>query len=300
MRCCSRRSSGAARRCPGSRRPRLAGAGLLLRRLPITTDDRAPAPAGVDILPARAVATALLVLLLTGLAGHLGPVWTVVPTPFPIALRVVCIFTTAQSGVTGLVALLRGVVPGLNGFALFLLRGGRSHSRARWGRRPWAATVVGGALRGRSPGGGCPRLTGHLGQVLETIHDRRLECGRTLPLTYPNALEDHASRIAPARAVADRAVVSGRAVPSDLRITAAGGAADDALVVVRPGRGPGWTSSEISWPWPRPGSEGSRVSYVYPLVDHPTRLGSGGVPRRPAPRGRRRLASGVAVRRHPG
>jgi len=96
----------------------LAGAGLLLRRLPITTNDRAPAPPGWD-LPARAVATALLVLLLTGLAGRLGPVWTGVLTPFPIALSVVCAFTTAQSGVTGLVALLRGVVPGLNGFALF-------------------------------------------------------------------------------------------------------------------------------------------------------------------------------------
>lgn len=95
----------------------LAGAGLLLRRLPITTS-LPPAPPAWD-LPARAVATALLVLLLTGLAERLGPVWTGVLTPFPIALSVVCAFTTAQSGVEGLTALLRGVVPGLNGFALF-------------------------------------------------------------------------------------------------------------------------------------------------------------------------------------
>lgn len=97
----------------------LAGAGLLLRRRPSTTTTHLPpAPPAWD-LPARAVATALLVVLLTSLAARLGPVWTGVLTPFPIALSVVCAFTTAQSGVTGLVALLRGVVPGLNGFALF-------------------------------------------------------------------------------------------------------------------------------------------------------------------------------------
>ena len=95
----------------------LAGAGLLLRRLP-TTPSAPPPPPAWD-LPARAVATALLVLLLTGLAERLGPVWTGVLTPFPIALSVVCAFAAAQSGVEGLTALLRGVVPGLNGFALF-------------------------------------------------------------------------------------------------------------------------------------------------------------------------------------
>lgn len=97
----------------------LAGAGLLLRRRPITTNEPPPPSPPAWDLPARAVATALLVLLLTGLAERLGPVWTGVLTPFPIALSVVCAFTAAQSGVEGLTALLRGVVPGLNGFALF-------------------------------------------------------------------------------------------------------------------------------------------------------------------------------------
>lgn len=96
----------------------LSGADRLLRRRPTTTSVPTPPPPAWD-LPARAVATALLVLLLTGLAEQLGPIWTGVLTPFPIALSVVCAFTAAQSGVEGLTALLRGVVPGLNGFALF-------------------------------------------------------------------------------------------------------------------------------------------------------------------------------------
>ena len=40
-------------------------------------------------------------------------------TPFPIALSVVCAFTAAQAGHPGVLALLRGIVPGLDGFALF-------------------------------------------------------------------------------------------------------------------------------------------------------------------------------------
>jgi hypothetical protein len=70
-------------------------------------------------LPARAAATALLVLLVTGLAASLGPAPTGALAPFPIALSVVCAFTAAQAGQAGVLALLRGIVPGLDGFALF-------------------------------------------------------------------------------------------------------------------------------------------------------------------------------------
>jgi hypothetical protein len=93
----------------------LHGAGALLRRLGQPAPGALPAP-WWD-LPARAVA--LLVLLVTGLAARLGPALTGVLTPFPIALSVVCAFTTAQAGHAGVLALLRGIVPGLDGFALF-------------------------------------------------------------------------------------------------------------------------------------------------------------------------------------
>jgi hypothetical protein len=95
----------------------LHGASALLRRLDQPASVVVPTP-WWD-LPARAMATALLVLLVTGLAASLGPSLTGALAPFPIALSVVCAFTTAQAGHSGILALLRGIVPGLDGFALF-------------------------------------------------------------------------------------------------------------------------------------------------------------------------------------
>jgi hypothetical protein len=68
-------------------------------------------------LPARAVATAALVLLVTGAADAVGPELSGVLAPFPIALSVVCAFAAAQTGRSGVIGLLRGIVPGLDGFA---------------------------------------------------------------------------------------------------------------------------------------------------------------------------------------
>lgn len=70
-------------------------------------------------LPARAVATAALVLLVTTAAGAVGPELAGVFAPFPIALSVVCAFAAAQSGRAAVIGLLRGIVPGLDGFVLF-------------------------------------------------------------------------------------------------------------------------------------------------------------------------------------
>jgi hypothetical protein len=70
-------------------------------------------------LPARAVATAALVLTVTGAAEVVGPELSGVLAPFPIALSVVCAFAAAQTGRVGVIGLLRGIVPGLDGFALF-------------------------------------------------------------------------------------------------------------------------------------------------------------------------------------
>ena len=95
----------------------LHGSGALLRRM-----HSPPPPAAATPwwdLPARGIATAVLVALLTGFAAFLGPALTGALAPFPIALSVVCAFTVAQSGHAGVLALLRGIVPGLDGFALF-------------------------------------------------------------------------------------------------------------------------------------------------------------------------------------
>jgi hypothetical protein len=70
-------------------------------------------------LPARAVATAALVLTVTQAAEWVGPEVSGVLAPFPIALSVVCAFAAAQTGRVGVIGLLRGIVPGLDGFALF-------------------------------------------------------------------------------------------------------------------------------------------------------------------------------------
>ena len=95
----------------------LHGADALLRRM----DQPMPPPVTATWwdLPARAIATAVLVVLVTGFAAVLGPALTGALAPFPIALSVVCAFTAAQSGHAGVLALLRGIVPGLDGFALF-------------------------------------------------------------------------------------------------------------------------------------------------------------------------------------
>ncbi len=70
-------------------------------------------------LPARAVATAALVLAVTGAAELLGPGLTGILTPFPIAVSVVCGFVLAQEGTTAAVVQLEGILRGMNGFAVF-------------------------------------------------------------------------------------------------------------------------------------------------------------------------------------
>ncbi len=70
-------------------------------------------------LPARAGATALLVLAVTGAAAGLGPTLTGMLAPFPIATSVVAAFVLAECGHGEVVVLLRGVLAGLAGFASF-------------------------------------------------------------------------------------------------------------------------------------------------------------------------------------
>ena len=100
----------------------LAATAIATQLMPATTHSETPTtptdwPA--RDLPARAIATALLVLTLTGAAASLGPSLTGVLASFPIATSVVAGFTRAQHGPVPTIALLRGVLRGLIGFAVF-------------------------------------------------------------------------------------------------------------------------------------------------------------------------------------
>lgn len=70
-------------------------------------------------LPARAAATAALVLVVTGAAGLLGPELAGILTPFPVAVSVVCAFVLAEEGAAAVTVLLEGILRGLSGFAVF-------------------------------------------------------------------------------------------------------------------------------------------------------------------------------------
>jgi hypothetical protein len=72
-------------------------------------------------LPARALATAALVVSLTGAAGGLGARLTGVLTPFPVAMSVLAAFVLAQHGSRESNELLRGFLRGAAGFATFSL-----------------------------------------------------------------------------------------------------------------------------------------------------------------------------------
>ncbi len=70
-------------------------------------------------LPARAIATAVLVLALTGAAGGLGPRLTGVLTPFPISNTVLAAFVLVLEGPAHANAFLRGFLRGAYGFVAF-------------------------------------------------------------------------------------------------------------------------------------------------------------------------------------
>jgi hypothetical protein len=70
-------------------------------------------------LPARAVATALLVLGLTGAAAGLGPRLTGVLTPFPVSNTVLAAFVLVLEGPVQLDDFFRGFLRGAYGFAAF-------------------------------------------------------------------------------------------------------------------------------------------------------------------------------------
>jgi hypothetical protein len=70
-------------------------------------------------LYARAGSTATLVILLTTVAGAIGPAVSGVLTPFPVAASILAAFTLAHDGPATSRAMIRGFVAALPGFAAF-------------------------------------------------------------------------------------------------------------------------------------------------------------------------------------
>jgi hypothetical protein len=87
---------------------------------PAGSSTSAPPPPGWD-LPARMLVATGFVLLLTGLAGWLGPSLTGLLSPFPIYGSVLAVFAHRQLGPAAAEGVLRGLVVGLFGFAGFFL-----------------------------------------------------------------------------------------------------------------------------------------------------------------------------------
>src|SRR4051794_5900349 len=92
-----------------------AAAAWLLPRDPA---EGTPGTPRYDLL-LRAGATAALVLLLTGLAGALGPRLSGLLASFPVLATVLAAFTQAQEGPAAAAQLLRGFATGLVAFAVF-------------------------------------------------------------------------------------------------------------------------------------------------------------------------------------
>jgi hypothetical protein len=94
---------------------------LAPRLLPADAHEQDLAIAGLPRwdLPARAVATALLVLGLTGAAAGLGPRLTGVLAPFPVSNTVLAAFVLVLEGPVQLDDFFRGFLRGVYGFAAF-------------------------------------------------------------------------------------------------------------------------------------------------------------------------------------
>jgi hypothetical protein len=67
----------------------------------------------------RLVATATLVLVLTGLASRLGPTWSGLLNAFPVLTTIVAVFSHAQRGAAAAIAFFNGYLQAIVGFGLF-------------------------------------------------------------------------------------------------------------------------------------------------------------------------------------
>lgn len=121
---------------------------VVLRLLPAA---RGPAPAPIPPrweIPARMVAATAFVLLITGLAGLLGPRLSGLLTPFPVFGSVLAIFTHRFQGAVATGWLLRSIVRGSFSFAVFFLVVAATVASAGVGAAFGGATVTALLLHG--------------------------------------------------------------------------------------------------------------------------------------------------------
>ena len=126
------------------------GLGSVLRLMPATPGSLSTLPAPRWELPLRMVVAAGFVLVITGLAGMLGPHLSGLLAPFPIFAGILSVFTHRFQGAAATARMLRGVVLGSFSFAGFFLAVGAL--------LPWAgipltflcATVVALSMHGGS------------------------------------------------------------------------------------------------------------------------------------------------------
>jgi hypothetical protein len=107
-----------------------------------------------DLLVWRLLITAVLVVALTGLAGHLSAHLAGLLTPMPIITAVLASFTQAQAGANAAIALLGGLVLALVSFlaffALLALLLDRTSGAVAFGAASAAALVCWGVLTWRA------------------------------------------------------------------------------------------------------------------------------------------------------
>jgi hypothetical protein len=123
---------------------------LVTRRLmpTLASAPRAAAPLPWWDIPARMVVTTVFVVLLTGVASHLGPRLTGLLTPFPLYAASLVVFTHALEGPEQAGGVLRGLLLGLYSFVGFFLVLGALLERAGIAAAFALAVVVALAVQG--------------------------------------------------------------------------------------------------------------------------------------------------------
>jgi hypothetical protein len=121
----------------------------------------APAPAPRWDLAWRVTATAAFVIVLTAVAGALGPQLSGLLAAFPVLASVLAAFIHAQDGAGPVADFLRGLLSGLAGFAVFCFVVALAipglGAVAAFGLATLAALAVNGALAARAIRRGCER-----------------------------------------------------------------------------------------------------------------------------------------------